>query len=88
MSKIPSPCIGVCKYRRGDHCIGCSMSKDQKKLFKTLKKARLRQAFIQMLRAQQQVLGGYEHWEKAYSRKGAKQVPDGKADKLQRSCET
>ena len=46
MAKIPSPCIGVCKFKRGDHCIGCSMNKDQKKIFKSLKKARMKQAFI------------------------------------------
>ena len=69
MAKIPSPCIGVCKYKRDDHCIGCSMNKDQKKIFKTLKKARMQQAFIKMLCAQQEAFGGYGHWEKAYDRK-------------------
>ena len=58
MAKIPSPCIGVCKYKRDDHCIGCSMNKDQKKIFKTLKKARMQQAFIKMLCAQQEAFGG------------------------------
>ena len=69
MSKISSPCIGVCKYRRDGHCIGCSMSKDQKKLFKSLKKAKFRLAFIDMLKKQQVCLGGYDHWPKAYQRK-------------------
>ena len=72
MSKIPSPCIGVCKYKRDNHCIGCSMNKDQKKMFKSLKKARMKQAFIKMLCAQQETLGGYGHWEKAYDRKRGK----------------
>jgi hypothetical protein len=45
------------------------MNKDQKKIFKTLKKARMQQAFIKMLCAQQEALGGYGHWEKAYDRK-------------------
>ena len=75
MAKIPSPCIGVCKYKRGDHCIGCSMNKDQKKIFKSLKKARMKQAFIKMLCAQQASLGGYSHWEKAYDRKCHKETP-------------
>ena len=69
MAKVSSPCIGVCKYERGGHCIGCSMSKDQKKLFKSLKKAKFRLAFIEMLKAQQQGMGGYDHWPKAYLRK-------------------
>ena len=75
MAKIPSPCIGVCKYKRGDHCIGCSMNKDQKKIFKSLKKARMQQAFIKMLCAQQEAFGGYGHWEKAYDRKCRKRTP-------------
>ena len=75
MAKIPSPCIGVCKYKRGSHCIGCSMNKDQKKIFKSLKKARMKQAFLKMLCAQQETLGGYGHWEKAYDRKCCKETP-------------
>ncbi|MEM7240341.1 MAG: DUF1289 domain-containing protein, partial [Pseudomonadota bacterium] len=27
MSKIPSPCIDVCKYKLKGHCIACSMTK-------------------------------------------------------------
>ena len=45
------------------------MTKDQKKLFKSLKKDKFKDAFIMMLRAQQNVMGGYRHWEGAYSRK-------------------
>ena len=80
MAKIPSPCIGVCKYKRGDQCIGCSMNKDQKKIFKSLKKARMKQAFIKMLCAQQETLGGYGHWEKAYDRKCRKETPEPMAE--------
>ena len=32
--KIPSPCIDVCKYKYKNHCIGCSMTKIQKRLLK------------------------------------------------------
>ena len=35
--KTPSPCIDVCKFRREGHCIGCSMTKAQKSMFKKLK---------------------------------------------------
>ena len=51
------------------------MNKDQKKIFKSLKKARMKQAFIKMLCAQQESLGGYGHWEKAYDRKCRKETP-------------
>jgi predicted Fe-S protein YdhL (DUF1289 family) len=67
MTKLPSPCIGVCKFRREDHCIGCSMTKDQKALFKKLKKPKHQHAFLDMLVHQQRDLGKYRHWEAAYA---------------------
>lgn len=67
--KTPSPCIGVCKFKRQGHCIGCSMTKAQKSLYKKLKKPAHRAAFVQMLGAQQDVMGKYGHWAKAYERK-------------------
>lgn len=69
MSKTPSPCIDVCKFRREGHCIGCSMTKDQKKLFKALKSDRHRAAFVKMLVAQQTVMGRFRHWAPAYLKK-------------------
>jgi predicted Fe-S protein YdhL (DUF1289 family) len=69
MAKTPSPCIDVCKFKREGHCIGCSMTKDQKSMFKKLKTERHRQAFVEMLVAQQKVMGRYKHWVPAYLRK-------------------
>ncbi len=70
MSKsVPSPCIDVCKFRRGGHCIGCSMTKTQKSMFKSLKKAEHQKAFVDMLLAQQNVMGKFSHWAPAYARK-------------------
>ncbi|MEJ6404818.1 DUF1289 domain-containing protein [Yoonia sp. 2307UL14-13] len=69
MAKTPSPCIDVCKFRREGHCIGCSMTKAQKSLFKSLKKGKHREAFVQMLMGQQSRLGKYGHWKVAYLRK-------------------
>ncbi|MBT8454640.1 MAG: DUF1289 domain-containing protein [Rhodobacteraceae bacterium] len=69
MAKVPSPCIDVCKYKRQGHCIGCSMTKAQKSLYKTLKKPRHRAAFVGMLKAQQDRLGKYGAWSRAYARK-------------------
>ena len=45
------------------------MTKDQKKLFKSLKKDSFRRSFIQMLIAQQSGLGKYKHWQPAYEQK-------------------
>ena len=64
-----TPCIGVCKYDRGDHCIGCSMTKDQKKIAKKIKKPKQQQAFVDLVIAQQQILGGYDHWKGAFESK-------------------
>lgn len=69
MAKTPSPCIDVCKFKRGGHCIGCSMTKAQKTLFKALDKDKHRAAFVEMLLAQQAQLGRYSHWLPAYIRK-------------------
>lgn len=69
MPQTPSPCIDVCKFKREGHCIGCSMTKPQKKLFKSLKKDEHRAAFVTMLRKQQAHLGAYRHWVLAYRKK-------------------
>lgn len=69
MAKTPSPCIDVCKYKRGGHCIGCSMTKAQKSAFKALKRDSQRDGFVQMLIAQQQIMGKFSGWPLAYDRK-------------------
>jgi hypothetical protein len=68
-SKVPSPCIDVCKFRREGHCIGCSMTKAQKKMFKKLKKPEHQEGFVEMLVHQQNGMGKYSHWAPAYARK-------------------
>lgn len=72
MAKVPSPCIDVCKFKREGHCIGCSMTKAQKSLFKALKTNEHRAAFIVMLQAQQETLGKYRAWPKPYAKKCVK----------------
>ncbi|MEO9824786.1 MAG: DUF1289 domain-containing protein [Paracoccaceae bacterium] len=69
MPKTPSPCIDVCKFKRDGHCLGCSMTKAQKSLFKSLKKNKHRKGFVEMLVGQQSRLGGYSHWAPKYLRK-------------------
>lgn len=69
MAKVPSPCIDVCKFKRAGHCIGCSMTKAQKSMFKKLKNDKHRLAFIDMLRSQQATMGKYSHWNVAYGKK-------------------
>ena len=69
MTKVPSPCISVCKFKREGHCIGCSMTKDQKSAFKKLKKNKHRAAFVELVAAQQAAMGRYAHWEPAYEKR-------------------
>ncbi len=65
MTKVPSPCIGVCTFRREGPCIGCSMTRDQKSLFKKLKTPKHQAAFVTMLTHPQTELGTCRHWEPA-----------------------
>ncbi|MEO1001367.1 MAG: DUF1289 domain-containing protein [Pseudomonadota bacterium] len=75
MAKLPSPCIDVCKYRMRGHCIACSMTKAQKKAFKKIDGGKKRRAFVEMLIAQQEMLGGrFKGWAGAYRRKCAKKA--------------
>ena len=69
MSKVPSPCIDVCKFKRDGHCTGCSMTKAQKSAFKALKKDSHREAFVALVVAQQAAMGRYAHWETAFEKK-------------------
>ncbi|KQI68796.1 hypothetical protein AN189_07900 [Loktanella sp. 3ANDIMAR09] len=69
MSKVPSPCISVCKFKRDGHCIGCSMTKGQKSAFKALKKNTQREGFVALVTAQQAVMGRYAHWQAAYEKR-------------------
>lgn len=74
--KVPSPCIDVCKFKRAGHCIGCSMTKPQKKQFKKLDGKKAKRKFVLELYEQQQELGKYRHWEPIYRRKCDKKNVD------------
>lgn len=70
MAKTQSACIGVCKFKRagpaGKHCIGCSMTKPQKKIAKKQKAPQAAEAFLALVLAQQATMGRYAHWRPAY----------------------
>ncbi|MCH2163410.1 MAG: DUF1289 domain-containing protein [Marinovum sp.] len=70
--KLPSPCVDVCKYKREGHCIACSMTKTQKSMFKTLKKDKHREAFVDLLMAQQEQMGKYNAWPQMYEKRCVK----------------
>ena len=69
MAKNKSPCIGICKFYRDGHCIGCSMTKSQKSISKKIREPRQREDFLASLVMQQNELGGYESWELKYRQK-------------------
>lgn len=75
-AKVPSPCVGVCKFKLHGHCIGCGMKKKQKKSFKKLdgKKAKLK--FLRRLVEQQQAIGLKANWLRAYRRRCEKKGAD------------
>ncbi|MEL7544868.1 MAG: DUF1289 domain-containing protein [Pseudomonadota bacterium] len=70
--KIPSPCVKVCKFKRQGHCIGCGLTKDQKRAFKSIRKPKKRLNFIRKLIRQQDKLGGYPMWPRAWRKRCAK----------------
>ncbi len=72
MAKIPSPCVGVCKFKLNKRCLGCAMTKKQKKKYKKLGSAKDKLAFIGQLVDRQKDLGRHEYWLKVYTRKCAK----------------
>ena len=67
--KIPSPCIDICKYKLEARCVGCFMTKKEKKTFKSLKKQSDRRKFIANLITAQEAFEKSEKWQAAYRRK-------------------
>lgn len=70
--KAPSPCISVCKFRDKGHCIGCSMTKPEKKAFKRLKKKEAKKAFFLELLHRLEENGRLAYWTRMYRRRCAK----------------
>lgn len=73
MARLPNPCIDVCKFRFDGRCIGCAMTKKEKKGFKKLDGAKARSSFIEALLREQHDIGDrFRGWAKIYRRKCAK----------------
>ncbi|MEM6495748.1 MAG: DUF1289 domain-containing protein [Pseudomonadota bacterium] len=70
--KVPSPCVDVCKFKLKGHCIGCGMTKKQKKKFKKMNGRKAKSAFIVSLVAQQADIGLRANWERSYRRRCSK----------------
>ncbi|WP_026380384.1 DUF1289 domain-containing protein [Afifella pfennigii] len=81
-TNAPSPCIDVCKYKRKGRCIGCSMTKEEKSLFKRLDAKADKKAFFRELVARLEQQGGLAFWATAYRRKCDKRGVPCPLDKL------
>lgn len=81
--KVPSPCIGICKFKDDGHCIGCGQTKKQKKKFKSLGTRKKRLKHLQMLLEQQLDLGGRPKWQRLYRHRCAKKGVACPLDSLQ-----
>ncbi len=83
MSKIISPCIGICKYKLHGCCSGCGMRKAQKKAFKRLETPEERKEFLFSLISCQKQLNVHKDWarlyQKKYKKRGKKYPRDLKA---------
>lgn len=74
--KAPSPCVDVCKYKDAGHCLGCRMTKPEKKRFKKLGKGE-KKAFFLVLRERLEAVDRYGYWARMYRRR---------CEKKQRPC--
>ncbi len=70
--KIPGPCIDVCKFKLADRCIGCAMTKKDKRAFKKKNGKNAKVGFLIELIKKRKELGRYDYWRKMYLRKCAK----------------
>lgn len=72
----PSPCIDICKFKASGRCIGCSMTKPEKKAFKKLRAKSAKKIFFADLAARLEGMGRFNGWSRVYRRKcDRKEVP-------------
>jgi len=74
--KVPSPCVDVCKFKLDGHCLGCGMTKKQKKRFKKLDGKKAKRVFLHDLVDQQAAIGLKANWVRSYRRRCAKKGVD------------
>ena len=73
--KLPSPCIDICKDKRGV-CVGCGRTKKQKKAWKDAdERMPQREALILECAQAAPTLGIYDFWAGEYRRKCRKKGP-------------
>ena len=83
----PSPCIDICKYEKGGRCVGCSMTKADKKSFKRLDKKPEKKAFFRELIGRLDESGRLGRWAHVYRRKCTKKDVPCPLDRLELPAE-
>jgi predicted Fe-S protein YdhL (DUF1289 family) len=84
-AKAPSPCIDVCKFRDAGRCVGCAMTKPEKKGFKRLAKKSKKQAFFRVLEERLEAMGRLGYWTRMYRRKCDRKDAACPLDKLEKA---
>ena len=65
----PTPCVGVCKFDGEGRCIGCAMTKREKKASKGLRGKSQKRPFFERLISRLASLGRLRYWSRMYRRK-------------------
>ncbi|MDX2264961.1 MAG: DUF1289 domain-containing protein [Hyphomicrobiales bacterium] len=68
---MPSPCVGVCKDKRGA-CIACGRDEDDEKAWKRADDLETKLALLAQCAAKTEEIGTRAFWEREYRRKCAK----------------
>lgn len=64
----PSPCVGICKDKRGV-CIACGRTKKDKKAWKSAESDSAQIKLLKRCAAQAEEIGTRDFWQKEYRRK-------------------
>ena len=84
--KLPSPCIDICKDKRGV-CVGCGRTKKQKKAWKDANGDAAREDLIVDCAQAAKALGIYAFWAGEYRRKCRKKGRECPLDQLEIEAE-
>ena len=68
-AKAPTPCVGVCKFDDEGNCLGCSMTKREKKAAKRMGGKSEKRPFFQALIIRLASAGRLGYWARMYRRK-------------------
>ncbi len=84
----PSPCIGVCRFMERmageteNRCIGCAMTKRDKKRFKKIEGKAERRPFFAELTLRLSAMRRYRGWARLYRKKCVRKAVPCPLDKL------